>query len=296
MALLEPTVRVLGISVVFGNVPVQLGTKNALHTVELLGKHDVKVYSGVASPFVRAPHWAYFYHGEDGMGNMNLPNPSVSVEATPAVTAFIEAVRAHPGDVILVTLGPLTNIATALMMAPDVATKVKQCYVMGGAANCVGNITPSAEFNIYCDPEAAKIVFHSGMPLLMVGWELCRGLANIDDTDVDNILALKTTLGKWAIDINRQAIQVNKTWVHDPGLALPDPITMAIALNPALCTKKSKCFVEVETASEVTRGMTVVDSLGVTKREPNVEVCWQIDVPLWKRMLLGYLAKEVPVK
>ncbi|MCX6068646.1 MAG: nucleoside hydrolase, partial [Chloroflexi bacterium] len=273
-----------GISIVAGNVPVEMGSRNARYTAELCGV-EVPVYEGALKPLLREPYWAFFFHGPDGMGGMNYPEPARAAQATPAVEAIIETFRANPGEIDLVTLGPLTNLALAISLAPDLAAKIPVCYVMGGAANTVGNITAAAEYNIWFDPEAARMVFHSGIPLVMVGWELCRGVANLSDADMQAIRAFNTPRAHFAIDCNRQAIETNRTWLGDPALPLPDPITMAVALNPAVLKRHSRHFVDVETVSELTRGMTVVDERGVSQKPANVDVCWEIDVDLWKETL-----------
>ncbi len=284
MALRWPDVHVEGISVVAGNVPVEMGGRNARYTVELCGR-ETPVYLGLPKPLLHEPSWAYFFHGPDGMGGMNYPEAKRPAERKHGVDALIEAARAAPGEITLVTLGPLSNIATALRLAPDIAEKIPTCYIMGGAAACLGNVTPAAEFNIWVDPEAARMVFKSGMPILMVGWEHCRGAANLDDADMAHVRGFKTKYADFAIDCNAHAIKTNREWLGDPGLALPDPVTMAIALDPGVCAKRSKHFVDVETQSELTRGMTVVDELGVLNKEPTAEVCWAINAPLWKETL-----------
>jgi purine nucleosidase len=284
MALRYPEVNVLGISVVAGNIPVEKGAKNARYTVELCGK-ETPVYLGASQPLMHEPVWAYFFHGEDGMGNMNYPEPKLPLAKGNAIDAFINAVRANPGNITLVTLGPLTNIALALRIAPDIAEKICMCYTMGGAAATLGNVTPAAEFNIYVDPEAARIVFHSGIPLLMVGWEHCRGQANLTEKEMAQVRSYHTPYADFALDCNVHAISTNKEWLSEPGLALPDPVTMAVALDPTICTKRGAHYVDVETVSDVTRGMTVVDQLGVTNKKANIEVCWKIDVQRWKDLL-----------
>lgn len=288
MALRWPDVHVEGISTVAGNVPLEMCSRNARYTVELCGK-ETPVYDGAAQPLIRAPVWAYFFHGPDGMGGMNYPDPKLPAEKTHAVEAIIAAFRRDPGEITLVTLGPLTNISLALGIAPDLSKKIKACYVMGGAANTVGNITPAAEYNIWVDPEAAKQVYHSGIPIVQVGWELCRGNANLLEDDIAYIRSLDTVYGHFTIDCNRQAIQTNREWLGDPALPLPDPVTMAIALDPNICRRQSKHYVDIETDSELTRGMTVVDERGVTKKEPNVDVVWEIDIPAWKEILYQVL-------
>ena len=288
MALRYPGISVEGISVVSGNVPVEMGFQNARYTVELCEK-NTPVYLGLARPLLRQPSYAYFFHGPDGMGGMNYPPSKAPIETRSGVEALVEAVRAAPGEITLVTLGPLTNIAVALQIAPDLAQKIPMCYVMGGAAACLGNMTPAAEFNIWVDPEAARMVFHSGLPLLMVGWEHCRGAANLDQVNQAYVRSLHTLYADFTLDCNASAIKANQEWLGDPGLALPDPVTMAIALDPAVCTRRNKHFVDVEIHSELTRGMTVVDELGVLNQPANVEVCWAIDVARWKETLYQVL-------
>jgi purine nucleosidase len=288
MALRWPGVEVVGISAVAGNVPLEMCSRNARYTVELCGK-QTPVYDGAPRPLLREPYWAFFFHGPDGMGGMNYPEPARPPEPTPAVEAMIQAFRANPGEITLVTLGPLTNLALALALAPDLVGKIPMVYMMAGAACTVGNITPAAEYNVWVDPEAARMVYLSGLPLVQVGWELCRGEANLDEQDYQYIRSLDTVYGHFSLDCNRQAIQTNRQWLGDPALPLPDPVTMAIFLDPAIVKRHSKHFVDIETVSEMTRGMTVVDERNVTKKEPNVDVIWEIDIPGWKEALFKTL-------
>ncbi len=283
MALRWPEVQVDGITTVSGNVPVEMCARNARYTVELCGK-ETPVYLGAAAPLLRQPSYAYFFHGPDGMGGMNYPEARLPARQH-GVQALIDEIRRAPGEITLVTLGPLTNIALAFQLAPDLPAKIPMCYVMGGAACTVGNITPAAEFNIWVDPEAAHVVFHSGLPILMVGWEHCRGDANLTDADIAFVRSLGTQYADFAIDCNASAFKANREWLHDPGLPFPDPVTMAIALDPSICTRRQKHYVDVEYQSEVTRGMTVVDQIGVTNNPANVEVCWAIDPARWKDTL-----------
>jgi purine nucleosidase len=284
MALQWPDVDVEAISVVSGNVPVEQGSRNARYTVELAGA-ETPVYEGALRPLLREPSHAHFFHGPDGMGGMNYPEPKCPAAPGHAVSEIIRRFREKPQEITLVTLGPLTNIATALTLEPRLAKWVKECLVMGGAACTVGNLTPAAEYNIWCDPEAARIVFHSGMKILMVGWEHCRGEANFSDQEIEQILDFGTERAQFAIDCNRSALEANRKWLGEPGLSLPDPVTMAIALDPSVCRNRGRHFVDVSCDEDLTRGMTVVDQLGVRNKEPNIEVCWEIDVELWKETL-----------
>jgi purine nucleosidase len=299
MALRHPDADVKAITVVSGNMPVERGTRNALYTVELTGK-DVPVYMGAPRPLMREPSHAEWFHGSDGFGEMNYPPPTRQPESMHAVDAIIEMVKAHPG-IVIVTLAPLTNLALAVSRAPEIVQNVSRCVVMGGAACVVGNVTPAAEYNIWCDPEAARIVFHSGLPIEMVGWELCRGEALLFQHEMEAIRAFGNPIAEFAIDCNRTAYRSTVKQSGENGLGLPDPVAMAVALDPTICTRMSAHAVEIETQSELTRGMTVVDQLGVTGEDMNaalwrvarargrVNVCWAIDVAAWKRLLFQTL-------
>ena len=299
MALQTPDIEVEAVTIVAGNMPVAQGSINARYTIEMCGK-DTPVYDGADQPLTREIYRAYFFHGEDGMGGMNYPAPKRPVQPGHAVEVIIDTIKANPG-IMLVTLGPMTNVALAVMQAPEIAKLVSRCVVMGGAANTVGNITPAAEYNIWCDPEAARICFHSGLPIEMVGWEVCRGDANLSDEEMRYCKEeINTPLAHFAIDCNYSALQANRDWLGDPGLGLPDPVAMAIAIDPSLATRMSSHYVEIECDGTFTRGMTVVDGCNVTphdtanvamwqhlvgKGEPNAKVCWGIDAAGWKNLL-----------
>lgn len=295
MALRAPDVDVKAITVVSGNVTVDQGVRNALYTVTLCEK-DVPVYRGADRPLLREAERAEWFHGADGLGDQNYPAPQRQAAAGHAVDAIIETVKANPG-IVLVTLGPLTNVALAVARAPEIASNISRCVVMGGAACAVGNVTPASEFNIWHDPEAARMVFLSGLPVEMVGWELCRFEAIINPDEIEHIHGLDTALAHFAVDCNTCAIEAVLQQSGEVGLSLPDPVAMAVALEPSICTRSSRHYVDVETQSELTRGMTVVDQLGVVddaRNRPlwrpviersNVTVCWEIDVPRWKELL-----------
>src|ERR1700738_1459137 len=301
MALRSRDVRVAAITVVAGNVPVAQATSNALFTVELCGA-DVPVYSGAEAPLLRKLVMADWFHGADGLGDHGYKPTKRRAEARHGVDALIETVRENPG-IEIVTLGPLTNLAMALLREPKLAASVKRCVVMGGAPCCAGNVTPAAEYNIWVDPEAARIVVHSGLPLEMVGWQLCRGDAVFGPHDIERVLALKNPVAEFAIRCNSTAVEAFFRQTGQRGMSLPDPVAMGIALNPALCTSSSEHYVEIEVSSELTRGMTLVDRLDVAtdsrnrdvwantiERERKVHVCWSLDIPKWKDLLLSALA------
>jgi len=300
MALRAPDVRVVAITTVAGNVDVQQATRNALFTVELC-EAEVPVYRGAEKPLARAHENATWFHGRDGLGDHNYPAPRQSAQAIHAVDAMIDTIGANPG-LVLVTLGPLTNVALALTKKPEIATKVGRCVVMGGAPCCEGNVTPAAEYNIWVDPEAARIVMLSGLPVELVGWQTCRGEAVLNEADIARIQAEGSELGRFAIECNSHARTAYKVQTGEDGIALPDPVAMSVALDPSIGTEWSEHYIDVEIRSELTRGMTVVDRLDVAADERNrtvwapvleqghkTKVCWTIDAGRWKEALFAAL-------
>lgn len=301
MALRSPEVRVAAITVVAGNVPVEIGTRNALYAVELCGA-EVPVHAGAGRPLRRPLETADWFHGADGLGDHGYAPRRRRAEAGHAVDAIIATALANPG-LEIVTLGPLTNLALALEREPRIADCISRCVVMAGAPCCEGNVTPAAEFNAWVDPEAARSVFHAELPIEMVGWQLSRGPAVLGPGDIADILACGTDTAAFAIRCNSTAARAYEAQTGEVGIALPDPIAMAILLRPQLCTEASACAIEIETASALTRGMTVVDRLGVAgdarnraawsralaRRRPT-RVCWALDVPGWKALLKAALA------
>ena len=300
MALRASDVRVAAITTVAGNVDVQQATRNALYVVELCGA-KVPVYNGAEKPLLRVYQNATWFHGRDGFGDHNYPAPAGSAAGTHAVDAIIETVAQNPG-LVLVTLGPLTNVALAVSKKPSIAPKVGRCVVMGGAPCCEGNVTPAAEYNIWVDPEAARIVMHSGMPVELIGWHLCRADAVLDERDITQILGFNNVLARFAIECNSHARHAYKVQTGEDGISLPDPVAMSIALDPTIGTQWSSHFVDVETQSELTRGMTVVDRLNVAGDERNqtvwapvlhkgckAKICWTIDTYRWKQSLFAAL-------
>jgi purine nucleosidase len=300
MALRAPEVRVVAITTVAGNVEVQQATRNALYTAELCGA-VVPVFAGAEKPLARAHQNATWFHGRDGLGDHGYPAPRQSTGKLHAVDATIEAIEANPG-LVIVTLGPLTNLAMALTRKPGLAAQVGRCVIMGGAPCCEGNVTPAAEYNVWVDPEAARIVMLSGLPVELVGWQTCRGDAVLNQADIASILGFNNELARYAIECNRRAREAYKEQTGEDGISLPDPVAMSIALDPKIGTQWSEHYVDVETRSELTRGMTVVDRLNVAADERNqavwadalrkgikTKVCWTIDNRRWKEALFAAL-------
>jgi purine nucleosidase len=300
MALRSPAIRVLAITTVAGNVAVEQSTRNALYTAELC-RADVPVFMGAAKPLQREHQSAHWFHGRDGLGDHGYPAPLRAAEKQPAADAIIATIEANPG-LVLVTLGPLTNVALALQRNPGIVRKVGRCVVMGGAPCCEGNVTPAAEYNIWCDPEAARVVLRSGVPVELVGWHLCRGPATLNVNDIERALSLDTQVARFAIECNSRAQEAYFEQTGEHGISLPDPVAMAIALDPTIVTERSEHFVDVETASQLTLGMMVVDRLNVAGNDRNrvvwgpvldkgakAKVYWSIDNARWKQALFAAL-------
>ena len=300
MALRHPDVRVLAITTVAGNVELDQATRNALYTVEL-SELATPVYRGADRPLRRPLEVATFFHGLDGLGDRGYPAPLTPPADGEAAEVLVQTINENPG-IVLVTLGPLTNVARALQADPDIVSCVSRCIVMGGAACTVGNVTPAAEYNVWVDPDAARIVFRSGLPIEMVGWELCRGASTLSPSEMEMVRGFGTERARFAMDCNARALEAARIQSNEPGLPLPDPVAMAIAIEPEICTRRSRHYVDVETESDLTRGATVVDALDVADDErnaptwsslleggPNVQVCWEIDVPAWKQLLFSVL-------
>lgn len=276
MALNYPGVQVDAITVVAGNVPLDQAVQNALYTVELCGR-SVPVYGGMAGPLLRPLETAQNVHGADGMGDIGLPLCGRTPAPGHAVDRLVELINAHPGEFTLVTLGPLTNVAMALLRDPSLAKKVKECIMMGGTGQGPGNVTPVAEFNFWVDPEAVQIVLGSGMPLKMVGWDISYTYATFGPAESDRLRGIGTPLAHFCVDIQRVLNQFCLETTKLEGYDLPDPIAMAVALDPSTATDVRPLYVAVETGGAWCRGQTVVDHLGVTGRPANVEVVLAAD-------------------
>lgn len=289
LALTDPRVEVLATTVVSGNVPLELGVQNALFTTELCGA-TVPVHAGADRPLVREHVFAHEVHGRDGMGDVGLPLTGRTPAAGHAVDVIIDLVRRHPGEITLVTLGPLTNLALALRKAPDIASLLDRVVMMAGTGDHSGNVRPAAEFNVYVDPDAADIVLTSGLPLEMVGWDVSRNDATVT-LEENAALAELGPLGEFCAKIQRQLIEFCREVTQIEGYDLPDPVTMAYAIDPSIATRTLDAYVRVETTGTHTLGMTVVDHLGVLGKEPNTKVVLAADRERFHAMLTAACAR-----
>jgi len=288
MALRHPDIDVVGIGVVAGNVPLPQAVQNALYTVELCGS-PAPVHVGEATPLELVLETAQHVHGVDGMGDIGLDLTGREASEIGAVDALLRASHEHAGSLGLVTLGPLTNVARALQRDPSLPERIARCVVMGAVADHVGNTNPVAEFNMWVDPHAVDVVLQSGLAVEFVGWDISRHYAVLDPADAAEIRSIGTPIAEFCIDI--QGV-VNEFALHETKLAgfdLPDPIAMAYAIDPAVAIETRQLYCEVETESTITRGMVVMDLLGLTGREPNALVVIAAD----RQRFLGMLRDAV---
>ena len=276
LALASPELDVIGLTAVAGNVPLALTEKNTRKICELAGRPDAKVFAGAIRPLVRPLVTAEYVHGKTGLDGPDLPEPTMPLQARHGVDFIVDTIRtSRSGDITLCPLGPLTNIALALIKAPDIAPKVREIVLMGGGFFEGGNVTPAAEFNIYVDPHAAEIVLKSGIPIVMMPLDVTHK-ALTSRARVDRFRAMGTKVGDATAALLDFFERFDEQKYGTDGGPLHDPCVIAYLLKPDLF-KGRLCNVTVETASELTMGMTVVDWWHVTGREPNATVMREID-------------------
>ncbi|WP_171211322.1 nucleoside hydrolase [Ruegeria sp. HKCCA5426] len=291
LALASPQeIEVLGITAVAGNVPLDLTSKNALIVCELAGHTEVPVYAGCDRPLKRALVTAEHVHGKTGLDGPDLPDPQMQLTDGHAVDFIIDTLRAHePGTVTLCPLGPLTNIATAFTKAPDIVDRVQEIVLMGGAYFEVGNITPTAEFNIHVDPEAADIVFKSGRPIVVMPLDVTHK-ALVTKPRNDAFRALGTKVGIAVAEMTDFFERFDKEKYGSQGAPLHDPCVTAYLIKPELFSGRF-VNVEIETQSELTMGMTVADWWRVTDRKPNATFIGDVDADGFFTLLTERLAR-----
>lgn len=285
MALREPTIDVVGIGVVAGNVPLDMAVQNALYTRELCDRLDVPVHVGEAAPLAIPLHTAQNVHGGDGMGDIGLDLTGRVADGDDAVGALLDASHRFDGTLTLVTLGPLTNIARALERDSSLPSRIARTVVMGAVADHVGNVTPVAEFNMWADPHAVEFVLASGLDCEFVGWDISRHDAVIEPELAAELRAIGTPTAEFSIDIQCQVAEFCATETKLAGFDLPDPIAMAVAIDPAVAIETRRLALRVEVESALTRGMVVMDLLAFTGDAPNATVVMRADRDRFLAML-----------
>jgi len=271
MALRHPDIDVVAFTVVAGNVPLNQAVQNALFTVELCGA-ETPVYVGARQPLARDLETAQNVHGQDGMGDIGLDLRGRTPAEGWGPQVIVDTIRDNPGEITLVAIGPLTNVAIALLWAPDIAEKVDRVVIMGGTgAHGPGNISPTAEFNFWVDPEAVRVVLRSGMPVELVGWDVSIASAVVTEERRAEIRALGTDVADFSIDIQAtlHAYAYEETRLQGPDF--PDPIAMAHALEPSVATTEF-LGVDIAIGPDPMRGTLIVDHYGFAQMAPNATV------------------------
>ena len=276
LALAPPDVQVEAITTVNGNVNLDLTTANALKILDAAGK-DVPVFRGCDRPLISRATSAAHVHGEDGLGDCNFPASKKRVQSEHAVNALIRLADENPGELTLVAIGPLTNLAVALSLNPDLPQKFKQLVIMGGAIYSRGNTeTVTAEFNIHTDPEAAHMVFSAWQMITLLSWETT--IAHVISREaLERFFKIESSRAKFFHDTNQKILGFIRERLGQDMLFAPDGLAMAAAIEPDIITKAEKKFVSIELYGANTRGQTVVDWYGSTDREPNTEIILEVD-------------------
>ncbi len=271
MALRNPELTVEAITVVAGNVPLEQGVQNALYVVDLC-RSEVPVYAGASQPLSIPLETAEETHGFDGMGDVGLLLSGREPADGDAIDVIIDTFDRWGPELTLVSLGPLTNVAKVLERRPDLASICSRFVMMGGVGDGRGNVTPVSEYNLWADPHAADMVFRSRIPITMVGWDISYKYAVFDTDDQAAIRALGTDLASFAVDIQAVLEDFSNRETKISGFDLPDPIAMAVAIEPSIATRVERLFVGIETEGRWSRGQTVVDHLRNTGEVPNTDV------------------------
>lgn len=295
MALLSEDVEILGITTVCGNVPLDLATKNALMTTEICNS-SVQIFEGASKPLFRDLVTAVNVHGNDGMGDCNLINPTKKKTTKHAVDFILEAIKSNPHQIEIVALGPVTNIALAILKEPETMKKVKRIWSMGTSGFGPGNTTPVAEFNVYVDAESYSILLNSKIPLTIIGFDLCIGESALQREDME-YLKSKGSIGKFAVDCNLALLNYNLKRSGEYIIDLPDAVAMGVALWDDIVLDKKEVYCYCCTKEEAAYGQVIIydrnDVLAIDLDIPgnNATVIKSIDTQLFKQRMIKVLSK-----
>ena len=287
LALASPELKVIGITVVAGNVPLPLTELNTRKVVELAGSPDIPIFAGCSEPIDRKIVTAEHVHVHTCLDGPVLPDPSIKLQSKHAVDYLIETLS-YTADVTLCPLGPLTNIATALHRAPEIATNIREIVLMGGGYFEGGNITPAAEFNIYVDPTAADIVFRSGVPITVLPLDVTHQVL-VTPPRVEALRSLSNSAGPAVAEFTDFFERYDKEKYGSEGAPLHDPTVIAYLLDSALFEGRH-INVTIETKSRLTLGATVADWWRVTDRPRNAIWVRNVNVDGFFKLLTDRIA------
>jgi len=283
MALNDPAYHIELITTVAGNVTMEQATKNTLTTIEYAGTYEPPVYMGADRMLLRDLEYAHETHGEDGMGDIGLVPRKLRARKGNGIFKMLEVLReSKTGEIDIIALGPLTNLALAIRLDYEAIKKAGRIVIMGTAGLGAGNVTPVAEFNIWQDAEAAKIVTESGLkPIIFVGWDACLGDCMLSPKDIEKIRS-GSELGKFAIDCNRQLLEMNRKRFGGDYLDMADPSAVAAALYPECIAQCEKYYCEVDVSNGPSYGAVLVDVNCFLGKEPNVYICSKLHADKYK--------------
>ncbi|MCX6057019.1 MAG: nucleoside hydrolase [Chloroflexi bacterium] len=270
LALASPEIMLEGLSVVHGNSSTEQGTINALSVFELAQARHIPVYKGCDLPLVRPSLLAPETHGVQGIGYAKLSAPQTKPQLQKGSDFLIEKIMSAPGEITLVCIGPLTNIAMAIRQEPRIVENVKEVFIMGGAIRHEGNTTPLAEFNTYVDPHAAHIVFHSGMPIILTPLDVTYQCIFLKE-DLNRLLKIDSPITKFISDATRFYMEFHDEYQKIDGCVINDPLTLALTFMPELCDYQ-ELYVDVDLSGGVSMGNTFADFYNMTKKPANMKV------------------------
>jgi purine nucleosidase len=279
------------VTVVAGNVEFEYEVENAKYTLDLVGRSDVPVYEGARSPLLKDWEYATQVHGEGGLGGDLFPETGIDSADGHAVDVIVDRARAAPGDVSLLCIGPLTNVALAVARDPDLPDLVDEVVVMGGAVGCLGNDTPAAEYNFWVDPDAAKRVVDE-FDVTLVDWGLTTRDGTLDGDVLARIADLDTPTAAFFETIT-EPLRTGRTG-DDQGVTLPDSLAAACLVAPELVDERGRYYVDVDEREGMTRGYSLVDRNGVLDEPPTATVIESVDADVFAEMILATLAGETP--
>ena len=285
LALASPELEVEGISIVHGNCSAQQGTINALSILELANAAHIPVATGCDLPLVQPSLLAPETHGNTGLGYAQLPKPRARPTVQHGSDFLIEKIMSRPGEISLVCIGPLTNVAMAIRKEPRIVQAVKEVFIMGGAIRHEGNTTPLAEFNTYVDPHAAHIVYHSGMPIVLTPLDVTYECILTPD-DVKRLLKIDSPITKFIADSTRFYMEFHDEYQKIEGCVINDPLTLALTLMPELCNYQ-EVYVDVDISGGVSMGKTYADFYKVTKQPANMKAALEVKARAFLELFLS---------
>jgi purine nucleosidase len=291
LALASPEVDLAAVSVTGGNCSRDDGVRNALSVLAIAGRSDMPVCPGVALPLIRPPFTAPETHGDTGLGYARLPDSPALPSGEHGVDMIIREIMARPGEVTLVAVAPLTNVALAVRKEPRIVQAVREVVIMGGALRADGNTTSLAEFNFYVDPHAAHIVLESGLPITLLPWDISKDVL-LTQADIDRLLEVDSPVSRFIADATRFYIEFHEACFGFSGCSINDPIALALAFLPDLA-RTEPMHIAVEYMSELTAGKSVISYVGDALREPDAHDQLGFDAARWP-MQWGHMVRSTP--